>query len=150
MRLIALCVVGSGTGMELNITEDSINQFFDAVKHSHIDQMKKIITQNPAVVSAYRYWPDLKEEVTPLHVAAHQGDITSLELLLENERFAQCGAETKNWKRIPLHCAANKTTTKMLLKHRHNAKSEDVFGKTPFEIALDDWPARYNVAYIIY
>lgn len=134
-----------------SITENLMDQLFDAVKHSQLDLMKKIITHNPDIVSAYRYWPDLKEEVIPLHLAAYYGTVTSLELLLgdKNKARAQCDAETKEWKRVPLHYAANKTIAKILLKHRDNTNKKDVFGKKPFATALDDWPARYDVAHYV-
>lgn len=147
LLLIALSVVGSGIGMDPD--KSSIIQLFDAIKCSRCDEMKNIITQNPDIVNAYHYSSDLREEVTPLHVAAHQGDISTLELLLKNQAYEQCGAETKKWKRIPLHYAENKTIAKALCKHRYNIACKDVFGNTPFEHALDYWLLRYDLAHYL-
>nr|UVF58849.1 ankyrin repeat protein E2 [synthetic construct] len=99
------------------------------------DDEVRILMANGADVNATDNWGD-----TPLHLAAVRGHLEIVEVLLK--AGADVNASDEMLGDTPLHLAAaddgHLEIVEVLLKHGADVNAQDKFGKTPFDLAIDN------------
>ena len=108
----------------------------DAVQSGNLEQVERLIEQDPALVNPRPDGDSGGEEVPPLHLAAYENHFEIAQFLLKNG--ADVNLYIKNDKATPIMAAMNAKMAKLLIAHGADI---DVRGhhshKTPLQAAAD-------------